>query len=215
MTLNILTQNILKILRISVSFICLFLTTISFYGQDKSTNSSQPNLSGVWLLENSTRKIRDNLIKPKITLLVIVHQMIELKVKKVIFVDKEPKAVERIFFTDGRGEKYETTRLSPNTKAMKVVTKSKTKWKNPNELSIENFIQVNAPAGVLPERVYEKWILSENGETLTITFKFFDDNEYKVYKGGDLAPASYEEWVETYKLIPKEEIERLTKNEQL
>lgn len=191
------------------------MVNISF-GQNNSGKASNvvfPDFTGIWLLTNSTDSIKKNSNNNSVSFLVITHQEPKLIIKKVKYAQKkdEPIVEERIYFTDGRGEKFNTSRLSPNRKIMRVSINSKTKWSISRNLEFENFININAPVGVLRERLFEKWILSDNGKTLNIEFKFFDDNENQVYVAGDVAPSRFREWTETYKFLNESDFENVRK----
>lgn len=192
------------------------LTAVSLFGQEshiRKQNSTILDFTGVWLLTNSTDSIKKNSDKNSVSFLVINHQEPKLIIKRVKYAQKkdEPIVEERIYFTDGRGEKFNTSRLSPNRKVMRVSIKSKTKWNSFQNLVFENYLNISAPVGILRERLFEKWTLSDDGKTLNIEFQFFDDNENQVYVAGDVAPSRFREWTETYKFINESDFENARK----
>ncbi len=80
-------------------------------------------------------------------------------------------------------------------------------------LRLETTMDLSAPVGMLRERLFEEWSLSQNGKILTRKIRLIDDNENQVYQYGDAAPSRIEEWTETYRLIPQSEIDKLIKSE--
>ena len=122
------------------------------------------------------------------------------------------QAEERIYFTNGRGEIYRTEQIRDEGKRPNPVTmKSKTKWGKSKELIIETSIQINAPVGILPKRLYEQFFVGDDGKTLTRKIKYIDDNEYTVYPKGELAPSKFEEWSEVYHFVTQSDFEKAVK----
>ena len=126
----------------NVLFVVIFigLTTTFAYAQgrvEKTSSLKIPDFTGVWLLTDSSDSIKKNSDKTSILFLVITHQEPKLTIKKVIYNQKHnPSVEERDYFTDGRGEKFKTSRLSPNRNVMKVLINSKTKWNDSQNLIV-------------------------------------------------------------------------------
>lgn len=199
-------------------FVIIFIALTAIFAvaqerNDKNSTLKIPDFTGVWLLTDSTNSIKKNSDKNSILFLVITHQEPKLTIKKVIYDQKpDPSVEERVYFTDGRGEKFKTSRLSPNRNVMKVSINSKTKWSDSQNLVFENYINVNAPVGILRERLFEKWSLTNDGKALKVVLSFFDDNENQVYTKGDVAPSRFREWTETYKFLTEKDFENIRKN---
>ena len=210
-------MKILLIINRSGALIFCFLifTSLSFPQGTKLNQPGNPNLSGVWMLNSSTRNPKNIAEKDKeLWFLVINHQEPEFIIKRVSFVKDKPQAEERLFYTDGRGETFRTERLRPApNRPIPLTMKSKTKWKNANELHIETIIHVSAPSGIRRERLYEQWSLSGNGKILTRKIKFIDDNENVVVKGGEMLPSRIEEWTEIFQIVSPEEFDKLVKKQ--
>jgi hypothetical protein len=202
--------------RLGALIFCFLIFTALNFSQDiKSNQLGNPNLSGVWILNSSSRNPNKLTEKDKeLWLLVITHKEPEFIIKRVNFVAGKLQAEERAFYTDGRGETYRTEQLRPApNRPIPLTMKSKTKWKKPDELHIETIIHVSAPSGIRRERLYEQWSLSSNGKILTRKMKYIDDNENVVVKGGEMVPSRIEEWTEIFRFVSPDEFDKLVKKQ--
>jgi len=214
------TPNLLgdiAMMKLHLIIILTCIVSFSAFGQANKLNSakpSRPDLSGVWFLETSSRASkRVPFADAKPVILVLTHQEPQLTIKKIIFVKQKSQAEEHVFYTDNRGESYRTLRPRPApSRSIPVLVKSKTQWNQENKLRIKTTMDLSAPVGMLRERLFEEWSLSQNGKILTRKIRLIDDNENQVYQYGDVAPSRIEEWTETYRLIPQSEIDNLIKS---
>lgn len=206
----------MKNLRFNLTLFALLLLLLV---TNRTVFAQKPNIvlfeksdfEGVWLLESTSRSVRKLTYKDRKPLIYFIStQEAAVKFKRIIFIEQKPFAEEWIHYTDGRGEKHRAEELRPNpARPISTLTKSKTKWGYNFELIIESIIDRNAPVGMLRSRIFESWNLSQDKNILIRKVRFIDDNENQAYQWGDLAPSRYEEWKETFRRVPQQEIEKL------
>lgn len=148
--------------RIVVFFVLCSLSTLVF-GQNRN---DKPDLNGTWRLVESKNIAKTpgqtDLFEKT---LVIVHSEPEIKITTELKDNDRTKALEAVFFTDGRGEANSTFRDAG--------VKSKTKWSG-NKLEIRRFetMSITTPEGdtkTIKVTDIERWELSKDGNTLTRT----------------------------------------------
>jgi hypothetical protein len=90
-------------MKVLISILWLFLVLGGCVGQvnNNSTAKTRPNLSGVWVLDNSRSKITDKVVDYVLT---IIHKEPEIKMTKKYKHDNREHLEEVIFYTDGQPE---------------------------------------------------------------------------------------------------------------
>jgi hypothetical protein len=163
-----------------VAFSVMCLLSILVFGQNRN---DKPDLNGTWRLVESRNIAKmpgqTDLFEKT---LVIVHSEPAIKIRTELKDNDLTKALEAVFFTDGRGETNSTFRDAG--------VKSKTKWSG-NKLEIRRFetMSITTPAGdpkVVKVNQIERWELSKDGNTLTRTNQLSgaDDVKFKNALGG-------------------------------
>lgn len=148
---------------VSVALSLLPMTTLCLAqnpASQKQTKPAGPDLSGVWLLDESRSNVgsgKDRLSEYSLT---IVHHEPQIRMTKKYKRGARQITEELIYYTDGR----------PELKGGRLDSQSMTRWRDGKLVNTSR----STPAGVQTNPPLEfistdEWELSKNGQTLTRT----------------------------------------------
>jgi hypothetical protein len=162
-------------------FFLLMCLSFSVSAQEKKENESQekPNLSGTWVIdkEKSYPKSSERK-KVDYYRLIISHSDEEIKIARDYSFNNQRSSFTEILFTDKRGEKNVDRTGMTNFPEIK----SQTFWKK--QTIVRRFLYSKSDVGTPYVISGEKYTLSDDGKTLTIT------TEYELGSRSDLAQAA-------------------------
>lgn len=149
---------------IALSLVCAFSC---FAQSGNSSERSRPDMSGVWVLDNS--KDRTGSATPNAKM-VVTHRDPEFKIMRTVDVGGRVEEYEQIFYTDGRGEtnvgQTITDRL--NAASAKEVIKSKTRWRK-DKIETRAYVRKILSGRPLGAEMTDTWRASPDGETIIRT----------------------------------------------
>lgn len=143
-----------------IAGLCLLLAGSVCLAQNKRKQSPQttpPNLTGTWLLDESKSKM-----SPKLTdyTLVIEHREPEIRMSKKYMLGKKEIRQETVYYTDGRPEIDSQRRTS--------FPEPEVRWRG--QTLVRRSISKNWGSSLEIETVsYDEWSLSPDNQTLTRT----------------------------------------------
>jgi hypothetical protein len=150
--------------RVGWTGLLLPLITIFCFAQtqkgQKQNQQSNPDLSGVWLLDESRSKVDYGKDRPGEYSVTIVHHEPEIRMTKKYKRGGRQYTEELIYYTDGR----------PELKGGRLNSQSTTRWRDGKLVSTSRSV----PAGMRTDPPLEfvstdEWELSKGGQTLTRT----------------------------------------------
>ena len=147
----------------SVGLLLLPMATLCLAQSQPSQKQSQqvgPDLSGVWLLDESRSNVGSGKDRVSEYVLTIVHREPEIRMTKKYKRSGRQFTEELIYYTDGR----------PELKGGRLDSQSTTRWRGGKLVSTSRAL----PAGMRTDPPLEvittdEWELSKNGQTLTRT----------------------------------------------
>jgi hypothetical protein len=145
--------------------LCLF--NVILFAQN-SNIQTKPDFSGTWLLDKK-KSILNDLVRQRYEdyTLTISQSEPELKITKSAIYNGKNKSVTLVFYTDNRGEKN-----NPHFGAPNIEVESKTHWKD--SVLVRTYTNKSSVNGTeIKSDVAEKYELSKDGKTLTITEYFY------------------------------------------
>lgn len=132
----------------------LSFTDFAQNGKNKTDEQVKPDFSGTWVLNDS----KSNNVGYDLTL-TVVHRDPEMKVTKTYNLKGAKKIVEQIYYTDGR--------KMPDTAAGFSTISQEAYWQSGR---LTHTQQASRDAGkTIQQTITEKWELSIDGKTLTLT----------------------------------------------
>ncbi len=138
-------------------FLALALSAPAQTTKDK-TKSEPPDLSGLWLLDESGSNVGRGKDRVSDYSLSIVHREPEIRMTKKYTRGGRHFNEELIYYTDGR----------PELKGGRLDSQSLTRWRGGKLVSRSRFVptglQTNPPLEIITT---EEWELSKDGKTLT------------------------------------------------
>lgn len=144
-------------MKIYLAAILIFVFTVGAFAQSDKKNSgdaARPDFSGTWTIDRTKTKKLDFDLK-----LIVVQKEPEMKVTKIYNFKGAKKIDEQTYYTDGRRTPDETTDTN--------IVSIDAAWSGNAYIRKRQISRVQGKAIVLTTT--EKWELSKDGKTLTLT----------------------------------------------